>query len=309
MNQHDVSLHAAFFMEGLHDVGYSAVINSYSHNGGCIDVVSDLVAYAPTAEQMVQKSLPVVNGGFPGVFDYEVSGPFGKWFGQFVLDNGEIPPKDMGNRKLAKEVLDFFSQGGEGPEIRGRLAEELKICPLLNGDRVRILSGRLAGKCGLVEESGDGAHVVAVELGGPRLASERVTLNEIEIKPIGMLLDEQPATNPVEFTHFDEWGLTWSDVAWDDPRVVAATQGVLLGWSAVLDIPEIAPREGFVKRYISAGCHSGGYPGIFAGVIEKIIEAGFSVYASDAMIEIYRQQDIRRDVLLSSPVAAGMMPA
>lgn len=102
-------LHAAFMMEGLHEAGYDACIKTWDQ--GCIELVSALVAYAPYAESLIAAAQSIGQDNFPGVFDYEVSSPFGKWFGEHLLYNGDVPSEDTAKEWLRNAVVVFFSQG------------------------------------------------------------------------------------------------------------------------------------------------------------------------------------------------------
>jgi hypothetical protein len=104
-------LTAAFFMEGLHEAkpgGYDALITAW--NKGCIEMVDALVSYVTLATQLCNTAAVASDGVYPGVFDYEVSGPFGKWFGEFILEHGEEPPNAEAQAWLEKEVTAFFKQ-------------------------------------------------------------------------------------------------------------------------------------------------------------------------------------------------------
>lgn len=105
-------LTAAFFMEGLHEAkpgGYDVLIQAW--NKGCIEMVDALVSYVPFTVQLCEAALKAGDGMYPGVFDYEVSGPFGKWFGEYILEHGDEPPQNEAQSWLANEVAAFFTQG------------------------------------------------------------------------------------------------------------------------------------------------------------------------------------------------------
>jgi len=106
-------LTAAFFVEGLHEVkpgGYDAVITAWGK--GCIELVDALVSYVPLATQLCNYGAIASDGQFPGVFDYEVSSPFGKWFGEYILKHGgKAPSQKEAEAWLVKEVNSFFKLG------------------------------------------------------------------------------------------------------------------------------------------------------------------------------------------------------
>jgi hypothetical protein len=109
---------AAFFIEGLHDArpdknvkpDYEGLIEKW--NKGCIELVDALVNYVPFALELCEAGAAACDGTYPGVFDYEVSSCFGKWFGEHVLEHGgNEPPQIEACAWLVKEVGDFFTQG------------------------------------------------------------------------------------------------------------------------------------------------------------------------------------------------------
>src|SRR3989338_10882601 len=103
---------AAFFMEGLHDAkhgGYDALIPAWGK--GCIEMVDALVSYVPFTIKLCEAAAIASDGNYPGVFDYEVSSPFGKWFGEYILEHGDEPPQAEAKLWLVKEVTAFFTQG------------------------------------------------------------------------------------------------------------------------------------------------------------------------------------------------------
>ena len=108
---------AAFFMEGLHDArpdhnvkpNYDVLIETWGQ--GCIELVDALVSYVPLATRLCDAGAVASEGMYPGVFDYEVSSCFGKWFGEHILETGEEPSKAYCNTWLAIHITEFFSQG------------------------------------------------------------------------------------------------------------------------------------------------------------------------------------------------------
>lgn len=109
---------AAFFMEGLHDAGpepgtkpnYDALIATW--NKGCIELVDALVNYVPYALKLCEAGAKAGDGLYPGVFDYEVSSSFGKWFAEHILEHGGDEPSQIDACAwLVKEVSAFFVQG------------------------------------------------------------------------------------------------------------------------------------------------------------------------------------------------------
>ena len=111
-------LTASFFMEGLHDArpepntkpDYDALIATW--NKGCIELVDALVSYVPFTLKLCEAGAKACDGCFPGVFDYEVSSCFGRWFGEHILEHGGDEPLQIDAcARLVMEVAAFFTQG------------------------------------------------------------------------------------------------------------------------------------------------------------------------------------------------------
>jgi|WetSurMetagenome_2_1015567.scaffolds.fasta_scaffold140867_3 hypothetical protein len=105
-------------MEGLHDArpepntkpDYDALIATW--NKGCIELVDALVSYVPFTLKLCEAGAKACDGTYPGVFDYEVSSCFGRWFGEFILEHGgDEPPHIDAYAWLVREVGAFFTQG------------------------------------------------------------------------------------------------------------------------------------------------------------------------------------------------------
>jgi hypothetical protein len=115
---------AAFFMEGLHDArpapavpaNYDVLIETWGK--GCVELVDALVSYVPLTIRLCNAAASANDDLYPGVFDYEVSSPFGKWFGEFILQHGNAPSQAEADSWLAKEVAAFFTQGISEEEVR-----------------------------------------------------------------------------------------------------------------------------------------------------------------------------------------------
>jgi len=105
----DQLITAAFFMQGLYDArpgGYDALITAWGK--GCIELVDALVTYVPLTTQLCDYGAKATDGNHLGVFDYEVSAPFGKWFGEYILEHGNEPSIKEVHIWLTKEVDTFF---------------------------------------------------------------------------------------------------------------------------------------------------------------------------------------------------------
>jgi len=108
---------AAFFMEGLHDAksdhhvtpNYDVLIEAWGN--GCIELVDTLVSHVPLTLKLCDAAAQACDGSYPGVFDYEVSSSFGRWFGEHILEHGKEPSTQAVQAWLVKQVAAFFTQG------------------------------------------------------------------------------------------------------------------------------------------------------------------------------------------------------
>lgn len=114
MNNHLIT--AGFFMEGLHDArpdhnvkpNYDVLIETWGK--GCIELVDSLVSHVPLTVRLCEAAAVACDGNYPGVFDYEVSSSFGKWFGEYILEQGDEPSPDNAQTWLVFHIAAFFTQ-------------------------------------------------------------------------------------------------------------------------------------------------------------------------------------------------------
>jgi len=76
--------------------------------GGFVGLIAELQQYAVESERILAERDPE---DFPGVYDYEVSEPFGLWFGKHMGEIGEVPSVAYGKAKLAEMIVEFFRAG------------------------------------------------------------------------------------------------------------------------------------------------------------------------------------------------------
>ncbi len=115
---------AGFFVVGLHEVrtvqedgsAYALLIKTWGQ--GYLELIDSLLAYVPYTLEIADAAARVCDKNYPGVFDYEVSSAFGKWFGQYVLEHGEEPSTKSAQDWLMNETITFFCQGLSVAECR-----------------------------------------------------------------------------------------------------------------------------------------------------------------------------------------------
>lgn len=93
---------AAFFLDGAYQSRLPA-------NEMTCEMVWELVRHVPYMLDRVDDAL-CAGKEYGGVFDYEVSMEFGKWFAKFIMDNGGMPSIDACEQKMTAMVAEFFNQ-------------------------------------------------------------------------------------------------------------------------------------------------------------------------------------------------------
>ena len=76
---------------------------------GTFELHEVLCDYAETSEKIIEFLRDnKTNFDFPGVYDYDVSEPFGQWFGDYLLRHDAAPQIEEANEKLFELVSTFF---------------------------------------------------------------------------------------------------------------------------------------------------------------------------------------------------------
>ena len=110
MCEKDELIIAAFLMEGLHDAGCNNVLDAW--DCGCVELIDEVTDYVPFIKLMCDTG-EKIGEGFPGVFDYEVTSPFGKWFGLYIFDYRNAPCIQDRLDKIEELATNFFLRGAE----------------------------------------------------------------------------------------------------------------------------------------------------------------------------------------------------
>lgn len=101
-------------MTGNDDDLYGRLLDHWGK--GCFELHYELCQYAALSEQIIE-AITRGDGGydFPGVYDYEVSEPFGAWFRIEVLsdEDGNAPDFEVAKAKLIDLACRFFAQRDE----------------------------------------------------------------------------------------------------------------------------------------------------------------------------------------------------
>lgn len=101
----NAAVSAFFLAEGLHNVGYDAVLAAWGN--GCVELACELTRWAEQLGLAYSEAV-ATDREFPGVFDYEVSSPFGRWFGEQICLSHEHPTDEACHGKINQLVKEFF---------------------------------------------------------------------------------------------------------------------------------------------------------------------------------------------------------
>lgn len=107
----DIAVTAAFIWEGVVGNDKQFVAAHKRYNGGAVEMAQDVTRYSELLNQFCHELVARFDVSFPGVFDYEVSEPFGSWWARNI-GLGEIPTAEACAEECLKSTLDFFSQHG-----------------------------------------------------------------------------------------------------------------------------------------------------------------------------------------------------
>jgi hypothetical protein len=105
MDQRQTAITAAFVTMGLHKADLRKVFTAYGH--GMIELVDAVMEWVPHIEAL-RAAGETVRNEYPGVFEYEVSEPFGEWIGESIGDDGDLPNRGHTMEILIDLVESFF---------------------------------------------------------------------------------------------------------------------------------------------------------------------------------------------------------
>jgi hypothetical protein len=105
MEQRQTAITAAFVTLGLHKADLGKVFKAYPH--GMIELVDAVMEWVPHIEAL-RTAAEAVRDEYPGVFEYEVSEPFGEWIGGSIIDDGDLPHRAHTMEILIDLVESFF---------------------------------------------------------------------------------------------------------------------------------------------------------------------------------------------------------
>lgn len=115
-NTKNQCMYSAFFMEGLRDLDYQAVLDTWGQ--GCLELVDQMTTQADLLDRLCTNVENALGHSlsFPGIFEYEVCSEFGTWFGKYVINYKTTPSKQNAEAWLRDACYKFFTQGMTGPD-------------------------------------------------------------------------------------------------------------------------------------------------------------------------------------------------
>lgn len=113
LSMQNTAVTASFMTIGMMETGHGRGIDDIYRvwNQGGIELHCQLCQYAELSERIVVVITTYIELDFPGVYDYEVSEPFGTWFAEHIFANkGRAPDSEVAKAKLLADACQFFSQ-------------------------------------------------------------------------------------------------------------------------------------------------------------------------------------------------------
>ena len=115
ISPHNSNIVAAFFMDGVHEAwdNWQGREPLEIWNRGFYELVYDLTQYAEYCYQLGEAGGKICD--FPGVYDYEVSTVFGRWWAEYTLKGRGAPSRVLCRVWLLDAAQKFFKDGDESP--------------------------------------------------------------------------------------------------------------------------------------------------------------------------------------------------
>ncbi len=110
-----IAITAVFLMDGLRNHHMSELVDIWGQ--GYLELGQEIAQYAEFITVMGEEAAGEMDNNYPGVFEYEVTANFGKWFGEFIIENRKAPEMLDVCGKLKDLLVNFFSRGATVFEI------------------------------------------------------------------------------------------------------------------------------------------------------------------------------------------------
>lgn len=88
-------------------------VEAWGH-GGVDGLIAAATEHAPLATQCFDTIYALCADGITGAFDYEVSQPFGTWYGQHVAHYGDLPTRMHARAQMIDLAVAFAVRCSEG---------------------------------------------------------------------------------------------------------------------------------------------------------------------------------------------------
>jgi hypothetical protein len=101
-----------FIMDGIREVaGVRELLGHFNDSMGWIEIVQEIAEFGIYIEEKYEECWKISNDkneGLPGVFDYEVTIEFGKWYAEQVCAGNGMPTKQQGQAQIDTLVKEFM---------------------------------------------------------------------------------------------------------------------------------------------------------------------------------------------------------
>lgn len=135
MNIRDAMITAAFMWEGVKED--DALLKHWDQ--GCIELCSEVTQFAELSEMYLEAVFSVIEKDFPGVYDYDVSEPFGAWLRQHIEGQDPAGPPKIDREQAAAllfcMVWDYFM----APEYWRTAEQKAAVAEGMEDARIRWL--------------------------------------------------------------------------------------------------------------------------------------------------------------------------
>lgn len=104
----NIAIIAAFIQDGVRDAADNFDLLT-RWNQGAFELIDSLTDYSEVC-CMLADTGGEITGDYPGVYEYEVAGPFGTWFAKQIMGTCDKPSVFECNEKLKALSMEFFRQ-------------------------------------------------------------------------------------------------------------------------------------------------------------------------------------------------------
>lgn len=135
MNIRDAMITAAFMWEGVKED--DALLKHWDQ--GCIELCSEVTQFAELSEMYLEAVFSVIEKDFPGVYEYDVSEPFGATLRKHIEEQDHAGPPKIDREQAAAllfcKVWEYFM----APELWRTAEQKTAVAEGMEDARIRWL--------------------------------------------------------------------------------------------------------------------------------------------------------------------------